>query len=1049
MSNEYNESSIEVKEGLEAVRARPGMYIGDSGIDGLHHLIWEIGDNSVDEHMEGHCSEINFKINSNGSFTVIDNGRGIPVGIHPTEGISTATVIFTILHAGGKFDGSSYKTSGGLHGVGASVTNALSEYLEVEIKRDGKVWFQRFEKGKPVADLKSIGDCDSKETSTKVTFKPDASIFKETTTFEDERVTNRLKEISYLNKGLKLTFESELSDKKKTFFSKNGLVDYMKEICPTPIYTPIQIETDYKVGDQIVQVNAIMAHGTDFKNHTISFANNIITTEGGTHVIGSINGFTKSLMDKKDLLKVKDGDKVKAENFKDGLYSIITVKLGEPEFRGQTKGKLNNQEARTATYNAVKEHMEEWIDRNEKIVKEIIKKAVYAKKAQEAMSRAYDLIERKSQLGDGFMLPGKLSDCQSKNPKECELFLIEGDSAGGCFFPTQGVLLADGRTLEIAKLAKEFDNGVDNFIYTFNKKTKLIELQKIVNCWETKRVKNGIRITLDNGEVIESTTNHRFMLKNDSYLEAKDLSIGQSLKPLYTKKSIKGENKHMITGYEYVVQENGSLDYTHHLADNYNQLKEKQLFESRYSRHHIDFNKSNNNPSNLTRMDYIEHIKYHQEHCSKTLHTPEVRARVKETMATPESKSKRSQISKDQWTEEYKENFGNAHNKKNRQDQIANGINLGFGDYWEKDENKESQSKRVKQNFIDNPNRKFEMSEVSKKQWDNKELLAWRSEQTRIQMSNPENIEQANISRTKTRIEKSLSLLNSCGFEKYEESRLKNTKLVFTMDSLISKINLNLDSNISSKEDLELSNHYTYNHKIAKIEFFDCEETPVYDIEVPKTHNFALAAGIFVHNSAKQARNRRTQAVLPLKGKPLNAHKNSSAKTLSNEEVQSIIKGLGSGYKENSDLEKLRYHKVIIMTDADVDGSHIQTLLLGYFFNYHEPLIEAGHLYVAQPPLYYANVRKVKHYIASDNDLVEFKKNNPSVQNIQRFKGLGEMNPEQLEETTMDPEKRILKQVTIDNKEEIMGILDMLLGDDLEGRREFIYENSQFANIDL
>lgn len=1069
LAKKYDEHSIEVKKGLEGVRARPGMYIGDSGIDGLHHLIWEIVDNSVDEHMEGHCNNINIKINNDGSLTVIDDGRGIPVGIHPKEGISSATVVFTVLHAGGKFDSSSYKTSGGLHGVGASVTNALSEWLEVEIKKEGKIYSQRFERGIPIDVLKEIGTYEGNKTGTKVTFKPDDLIFKETIVFEDERVYNRLRELSYLNKGLKLTFESEISGRKETYLAKNGLMDYMNEICTNKMYEPIEINRKYELDEKtMIDIDLILVHGSDFKGKTLSFANNIRTIEDGTHVIGTINGLTKSFMDKKDIFKIKDSDTLKGENFKDGLYSIITVKLSNPEFRGQVKGKLNNPEARTGTYNAVKEFMDDWIDHNEKVVKEIIKKAISAKKALDAMNRAYDLIERKSSLGDGFLLPGKLTDCQSKNPQECEILIVEGDSAGGCFSGETKIKTSDNKYKTILEMKNDFDNGIDNFIYTYNKTSNKIEIQKVLNCWETKITNDLVYVTLDNNEKVLCTSDHKFMLKNGDYKEANQLNEGDSLMPMYTFISTGKEKglSHKVKGYEYVVNPNDTKSFLHVLADEYNlknnlykTLEEKNDY---LVRHHIDFNKYNNNPTNIEKMYSKDHIKFHMECYEKTLGTPEskakskemlqtefVRNKIKKSMARPESKKLRSEIVSNLWkNNDYRNKFKENHHKLMRQKQIEDGINLGFKDYWAKEENKKAQSERVKEYYQVNIHKKEQLSILAKKQWENKDLLEWRKQKTKEQMSNKENIEKKLISESLKRISNSLDVLNKVGIDVYETIRKENPKKIYKIKTLIEKIKKFKNNEIINEKTLLESNLYIYNHKVLKVEKYIGEAIPVYDIEVPETHNFALGVGVFVHNSCKSARDRKTQAVLPLKGKPLNTHKNNLMKILQNEEIQSLIKALGCGYKENFDITKLRYHKIIILTDADVDGSHIKTLLLGYFYNFTPELIEKGHVYIGQPPLYYVNYKKNKIYLLNDEELENFKKKHGNV-TIQRFKGLGEMNPEQLEETTLNVKSRILKQVTMDDREQVLEVMDMLLGDNLEARKEFITTNSKKADIDL
>jgi len=425
--SEYTGENIKVLEGLEAVRTRPGMYIGDTGEEGLHHMIWEIVDNSVDEALAGHGKEIILTLHKDHSFSVQDFGRGIPVDIHPTEGISTATVILTILHAGGKFDSESYKTSGGLHGVGASVVNALSEKLTVDICRNGKLYHQDFSRGTPLAELQETTQ-NCRKTGTKIWFKPDPLIFKETLEFQEEPIINRIKSIVFLNKGLKVFFINEISGDKKEFYSENGLIDYINELVPSnnQIIQPVEIHGS----EEGVELDFAFVYETGFSKHILSYTNNVITPEGGTHEIGTMNAFTRAFIEKMKEKSIKDSSKISSEDIKEGMTGIISIRISEPEFRGQTKGKLNNPEARTATYKIVKDFMEKWIEENPKIFKNLVKKFQTARKARDAAKRSRELIQKEAGNSIG-TLPGKLADCQTKDRSITELFLVEGDSAGG------------------------------------------------------------------------------------------------------------------------------------------------------------------------------------------------------------------------------------------------------------------------------------------------------------------------------------------------------------------------------------------------------------------------------------------------------------------------------------------------------------------------------------------------------------------------------------------------------------------------------------------
>ena len=647
----YSAENIKVLEGLEAVRKRPAMYIGDVGKRGLHHLIYEVVDNSIDEALAGFCSKITVIFNKDGSVTVEDNGRGIPVDIHKDEKKPAVEVVMTVLHAGGKFDKGSYKVSGGLHGVGVSVVNALSEWLWVEVKRDGKVHRQEYKIGDPQTDLKTTGS--AKKTGTKVCFYPDSSIFK-TTTFEYDIISERLRELAYLNSGLEIVLKDERYEDGQTdsFKFKGGLSDFVKYLDENnnPLHNRV-ITVKNETGE--VPVEVALRYGNTYNDNILTFVNNINTIEGGTHLSGFRSALTRSMNNhasKNNLIKSKKNEKINltGEDFREGLTAIISVKVAEPQFEGQTKTKLGNGDVKGIVDKAVYEGILDFLEQNPSIGRRIIEKALLAARSRSAARKARELIRRKSALG-GSSLPGKLSDCSNRDPVFCELYLVEGDSAGG---------------------------------------------------------------------------------------------------------------------------------------------------------------------------------------------------------------------------------------------------------------------------------------------------------------------------------------------------------------------------------------------------------------------------------SAKQGRDRRTQAILPLRGKVINSEKARVDKLLSNNEVQSMITALGAGFGGSDDesgekspgdfdLEKLRYHKIIIMTDADVDGSHIRTLLLTFFYRKMKEVIDGGYLYLALPPLYRVSQGKKESYAYDDNErdlLIErMKKDNKNTKvGIQRYKGLGEMNPGQLWETTMDPEKRTLMKVTVESAAEAAETFQNLMGSDVEARRSFIEKNAKFVvNLDV
>ncbi|MEK4966022.1 DNA topoisomerase (ATP-hydrolyzing) subunit B [Weizmannia sp. FSL K6-3076] len=631
----YGAEQIQVLEGLEAVRKRPGMYIGSTSARGLHHLVWEIVDNSIDEALAGFCDEINVFIEKDNSITVKDNGRGIPVGIQEKVGRPAVEVIMTILHAGGKFGGGGYKVSGGLHGVGASVVNALSTELDVYVHRDGHIYYQKYRRGKPAFDLKIIGETD--RTGTTTHFKPDPEIFTETTEFDFDILTTRLRELAFLNKGIKITIEDkrEKNPRKQEYHYEGGIKSYVEHLNRSKEVLhkePIYVEGE-KDG---ITVEVSLQYNDGFASNIYSFANNIHTYEGGTHESGFKTALTRVINDyarKNNLIKENEAN-LTGEDVREGLTAIVSIKHPDPQFEGQTKTKLGNTEARTITDAVFSETFEKFMMENPQVARKIVEKGLMAARARLAAKKARELTRRKSAL-ESTSLPGKLADCTSRDPAESELYIVEGDSAGG---------------------------------------------------------------------------------------------------------------------------------------------------------------------------------------------------------------------------------------------------------------------------------------------------------------------------------------------------------------------------------------------------------------------------------SAKQGRDRMFQAILPLRGKILNVEKARLDKILSNAEIRTIITALGTGVGEDFDISKARYHKVVIMTDADVDGAHIRTLLLTFFYRYMRPLIDAGYIYIAQPPLYKVQQGKRVEYVYSDRGLEELLNTLPAQPKpaIQRYKGLGEMNPEQLWETTMEPANRTMLQVSLDDAIEADGTFEMLMGDKVEPRRNFIEENAIYVkNLDI
>lgn len=456
MQQEYNENQIQILEGLEAVRKRPGMYIGSTSARGLHHCVYEIVDNSIDEALAGVCTDIDVTIHKDGTVSVLDNGRGIPIGIHPQKGIPAVEVIFTILHAGGKFGGGGYKVSGGLHGVGASVVNALSEWLTVDIFKDGKVYRQHYQRGNVMDKLTVVESCEENKTGTFVRFKPDAEIFEEVV-FNYETLREHLQETAFLTKGIRIALrdEREGQERQDVFHYTGGIKEFVQHINngKQPIYDSVFYCEGFK---DDIKVEVALQHNDGYNESCYSYVNNINTTDGGTHVTGFRNALTKTINDfgKKSGL-LKENEKLSGEDIREGLTAIISIKISEPQFEGQTKTKLGNSEAAPAVQSVFAENLQYFLEENPSIAKIIYEKATMAARARDAARKAKDLVRRKSALDIG-RLPGKLTDCTDKDPANCEIYIVEGDSAGGSAVKardarTQAILPLRGKILNVEK----------------------------------------------------------------------------------------------------------------------------------------------------------------------------------------------------------------------------------------------------------------------------------------------------------------------------------------------------------------------------------------------------------------------------------------------------------------------------------------------------------------------------------------------------------------------------------------------------------------------
>ncbi len=928
MSAEYSAGSIKVLEGLDGVRKRPAMYIGSTGKEGLHHLVYEVVDNSIDEVMAGHATFVHVILNKDGSVTVIDDGRGIPVDKHPVYKKSAMEIALTKLHAGGKFDKDSYQISGGLHGVGVSCVNALSIKLIAKVCRDGNIYQQEYKIGIPQYDVKIVGKCEKKETGTTIQFYPDKDIFS-TIDFDFAVLKKRLQEIAFLNPNVKIILKDDRNGKEETFHYEGGLVEFVSHINKSkpaihkPIYFKKQVDSN--------TVEVAIQYTDGYNENIFGFVNTINTTEGGTHISGFKTALTRAIndyADKKGLLK---NEKISGDDTREGLTAIISLKMKEPQFEGQTKTKLGNSEMKGVVDSMVYIALTEYLEENPSISNKITQKVVASAKAREAAKKARDLVRRKNAMGGLSGLPGKLADCSSKKVERTELYIVEGDSAAGCFAGDTKVALADGRNLSFNELVKEDNESKENFCYTIKNNGK-IGIAKIESPRITKKNTEVIKIILDNNEEIICTPNHQFMLRNGNYKEAKNLTIKDSLMPLNRKLSKIG-GRITIDGYEMVFDLVNKWIFTHILTDEYNLEHGVYSHKQGDAKHHIDFNKLNNNPNNIIRMPKDEHLIYHTQHLEKCLHredikektrqahrTQEYREKIREWRAQPEIKQKFSAISKNlmrnpKFKENLTQNFINFYNSNEDYRKLNNKqLNDAQKIYWSDINNRKKAAEKVKKFFEENPDAKEYLSNIAIDQWKDEALIIWRRQKTREQWTT-EFRKQRKESYNKTYYNKTIKLMKqvyekSGSLNSFNNERIKNNdRSILSTNTFCSRF-----FNNNSNDMIEAIKNY--NHKIKKIIWMN-EKVDVYDLEVKDTHNFALASGVFVHNSSKMARDKEFQAILPLKGKILNVEKSNPTKALSSDEIINLITAIGTGIKENFDIEKLRYNKIVIMS---VDG---------------------------------------------------------------------------------------------------------------------------------
>lgn len=997
--SDYDASSIRVLSGLEHVRVRPAMYIGSTNVSGLNHLLSEIIDNSVDEYGQGYGTKIYVSLNDDGSCTVRDFGRGIPVDVDLEQGIPAVRLVLTTLNAGGKFDNDSYLYSSGLHGVGSSVVNALSEWMDVEVYRDGNVYHDRYEYGKPVIELEDgmlpvIGT--SKETGTKITFKPDASIFS-TVVFKSSDIKNRIHQTAYLNPNLEFIFEDKRSGSEETisFHEPNGIKAYVDELSQDvaelcECYTFNATQESEKGA---VQVYVAFKYVQSLKETVVGFCNNIQTHEGGTHLTGfksSLTSLINSYARQLGSLKAND-DNFTGADVRSGLIAVVSIQHPHPQFEGQTKTKLDNPEVAKIVSSVCTEQLTLYFDRNVDVLKKVISVALRCRKLRKAEASAHKnfFAKRKKYSFDS---NGKLAGCESKDASANELFI--------CLVGSTEIRLLDGTIQTIEDLYKCDKNSF--WIYSCNHEGEFVPA-KAQNVRITSYVKDTIRLHLSDGSYVECTPSHRFLDRNTmSWVTADSLTVGQSLYHLSFSENGKYESvynpyKRQYEDVHRVV--NSVIDYN-------NTYKEET--ETYLITHHIDGNTANNTPENLMFLDRNDHFRKN----------PYV----------------------------------------NRESQIKR-----FTEYAKSKQGRENSSKHLTQY-----NKSQKHREASKR--------AWADPEKRRRMSQG------------VQSEEGRKAISKAVKQAHKDGRYKNGPYKNNRNRIAQTIRHLIDNNIEFNElNYNENRQYTnvpmfnkilkyfctyeeayeygknYNYKVIDVEHIHYDtDIPVYCLTVDNQfHSYALANGLITHNcegdsaagSSKMARDRKHQAILPIRGKILNVEKCTVNKALANEEIKTIIYalgcGFGEGYGNDFDISKLKYDKIIIMTDADSDGRHITTLLMTLFYRLMPEIVRQGHLYCAVPPLYKAfPVKGTPEYIYTDSELNSYLNEN-KVSHVQRYKGLGEMNPDQLWETTMNPKTRLLRRVVIDDDASDSRITEQLMGTDVKYRKEFIRDNAQTAEIDV
>jgi len=1153
----YGADDLTHLEGLDAVRKRPGMYIGSTDSRGVGHLVNEILDNSTDEGVGGHATNVAVWLHADGSVQVDDDGRGIPTDINAKSGLNGVELVLTRLHAGGKFGGSGYKTSGGLHGVGASAVNALSLRFDVTVKRDGKVHELSFQRGvpgvfsgpspdsqfTPQSGLRIVRKMKRGESGgTSIRYWYDARYFETGARLDVESVRAKLRNTAFLVPGVAYTLRDDTAPEPvtETFHFPHGLTDMVEFLTPAgdkPVSAILMVTGEGKYKENAADANGVMQSnvertaqvevafrwGTGYERTIDSFTNTIRNAHGGTHRKGFERALVRALSDAirntRGLLKPKEDAPV-LDDLLEGMTAVIHVRVPEPQFTSQTKDELSTAGITRVVQTLVEAYLKEWVDgRRTKVeARTVLQKIVDAARVRLTQKQQKDAARRKTAL-EGASMPPKLVDCRSTGVAQSELFIVEGDSALGCFTGDTMVALASGAARSFADLAADWQQGITHFGYTTNKAGRVV-VAPLVEPRLTKRAAGLVRVTLDNGSAVRCTPDHQFRLRDGSYRRADKLVAGDSLMPLYRSTSSKTAGD-KLTGYERIwMNDRNEWVYTHYLADAFNLRHGRDSTENGKVRHHVDCDKRNNDPRNIRRMTHEAHLALHaammgesrdridagyrtwlenggtafkSAMLSNQWTDPDFRAACLERLATlnadPNFRARIEQGFQD-WYASLSDTAKSAYRERMRAYQAT---------YWADPSHRTAAAERVRA-FFDDPARRAEWSERSKEQWQDPELLAWRSARTREQFSDPaerdrqrqavlawheehpefgdrhsefmrrrlsddtslvaklhagrdrylrgvpaaERVAKQNEGRRRAAIKRLSGFIHLPDAElaaAYEADRLANARTGLRWERLLAEFGGEITRLREAAQFV--------NHNVVTVEALD-ETADVYDLTVDGYHNFALEAGVFVHNSARMARSSEFQALLPIRGKILNVQKASLQQVLDNAECSAIVQVLGAGSGRTFDLPALRYGRILIMADADVDGSHIRTLLITLFAKYMRPVIEAGRLFAAMPPLHKVttkgrNPETIYTYTQQEMDstVARLEKAGKSVSKpVPRFKGLGEMDAEELWDTTMNPAVRTVRRITLDDVEKAEYVLELLMGERVEPRKNWLIESS-------